>query len=167
MCSPELEFRTDFVMNKKLAGKLHLERENAWQSEWKFEIWKIRNFLASAKTCFGCEEQKKPKTVKVKEYVQSHKFILKLYWQWKKWAAGCWRQDCTWKIAPEARRSGKRNYIWINWSFRKINCPPIQIFHWRWPKVDPKLSLPANWGKIASCASRPVTALPSACYHIL
>ena len=57
---PELDLRTDFVMNKKLAGKLHLERENAWQSEWKFEIWKIRNFLASAKTCFGCEEQKKP-----------------------------------------------------------------------------------------------------------
>ena len=77
------------------------------------------------------------------------KFILKVYWQWKKWATGCWRQGCTCKIASQARPSGKRNYIWIR-RFCKINCRPIQIFHWRWPKVDPKLILAANWVQIAS-----------------
>ena len=56
-------------------------------------------------------------------------------------------QNC--KIASQARPSGKRNYIWIR-RFCKINCRPIQIFHWRWPKVDPKLILAANWVQIAS-----------------
>ena len=96
------------------------------------------------------------------------KFILKVYWQWKKWATGCWRQGCTCKIAKLLRRPSRpaKKIISGLRDFAKLTA--AQFKFWRWPKVYPKLILAANWVEIASCATLSVNAPPpSACYHIL
>ena len=86
------------------------------------------------------------------EYVEGlGEFIQKVYWQWKSKRLLAVKKMSGRLLTPGLHLQnclgGKRQKK-LHLDLEKISWRPIQIFHWRWPKVDTKLSLGANWVEI-------------------